>query len=102
MHVRVHCLQLGGADLTSAAGKMIMGMLNTFAEFERDLLIERTQSGLARAKASGKRLGRQPVLTPDQRALARAKIAAGESVSAVARCLKTSRMTISRARDGAA
>ncbi len=50
MHVRVHCLQLGGADLTSAAGKMIMGMLNTFAEFERDLLIERTQSGLARAK----------------------------------------------------
>jgi hypothetical protein len=31
MHFRVHCLQLGGADLTSAAGKMIMGMLNTFA-----------------------------------------------------------------------
>jgi putative DNA-invertase from lambdoid prophage Rac len=102
MHVPVYCLQLGGADLTSAAGKMIMGMLNTFAEFERDLLIERTQSGLARAKASGKRLGRQPVLTPVQRAQVRAKIAAGESVSAVAWCLKTSRMTISRARDGAA
>jgi putative DNA-invertase from lambdoid prophage Rac len=100
MHVRVHCLQLGGADLTSAAGKMIMGMLNTFAEFERDLLIERTQSGLARAKAAGKQLGRQPVLTPTQRELVRAKIAAGESVSAVARCLKTSRMTIARARDG--
>ena len=101
MHVRVHCLQLGGADLTSAAGKMIMGMLNTFAEFERDLLIERTQSGMARAKAAGKRLGRQPVLTPTQRELVRAKIAAGESVSAVARCLKTSRMTVARARDGA-
>jgi putative DNA-invertase from lambdoid prophage Rac len=101
MHVRVHCLQLGGADLTSAAGKMIMGMLNTFAEFERDLLIERTQSGLARAKAAGKQLGRQPVLTPTQRELVRAKIAAGESVSAVARCLKTSRMTVARARDGA-
>jgi putative DNA-invertase from lambdoid prophage Rac len=98
--VRVHCLQLGGADLTSAAGKMIMGMLNTFAEFERDLLIERTQSGMARAKAAGKQLGRQPVLTPAQRELVRAKIAAGESVSAVARCLKTSRMTIARARDG--
>jgi putative DNA-invertase from lambdoid prophage Rac len=96
--VRVHCLQLGGADLTSAAGKMIMGMLNTFAEFERDLLIERTQSGMARAKAAGKQLGRQPVLTPAQRELVRAKIAAGESVSAVARCLKTSRMTIARAR----
>jgi putative DNA-invertase from lambdoid prophage Rac len=101
MGVRVHCLQLGGADLTSAAGKMIMGMLNTFAEFERDLLIERTQSGMARAKAAGKQLGRQPVLTPTQRELVRAKIAAGESVSAVARCLKTSRMTVARARDGA-
>lgn len=101
MHVRVHCLQLGGADLTSAAGKMIMGMLNTFAEFERDLLIERTQSGLERAKAAGKQLGRTPVLTPIQREQVRAKIAAGESVSAVARCLKTSRMTIARARDGA-
>jgi putative DNA-invertase from lambdoid prophage Rac len=101
MHVRVHCLQLGGADLTSAAGKAMMMMLNTFAEFERDLLIERTQSGLARAKAAGKQLGRQPVLTPAQRELVRTKIAAGESVSAVARCLKTSRMTIARARDGA-
>jgi putative DNA-invertase from lambdoid prophage Rac len=99
MHVRVHCLQLGGADLTSAAGKMIMGMLNTFAEFERDLLIERTQSGLARAKATGKQLGRQPVLTPKQRELVRTKIAAGESVSAVARCLNASRMTVARARD---
>ena len=56
MGVRVHCLQLGSTDLTSAAGKMIMGMLNTFAEFERDLLIERTQAGLARAKAAGKHL----------------------------------------------
>jgi putative DNA-invertase from lambdoid prophage Rac len=102
MLVRVHCLQLGGADLTSAAGKMIMGMLNTFAEFERDLLIERTQSGLARAKATGKQLGRQPILTPKQRELVRNKIAAGESVSAVARCLNTSRMTIARARDEAA
>jgi putative DNA-invertase from lambdoid prophage Rac len=51
--------------------------------------------------AAGKRLGRQPVLTPAQREQVRAKIAAGESVSAVARCLKTSRMTVARARDGA-
>jgi DNA invertase Pin-like site-specific DNA recombinase len=41
MGVKVHCLHLGSTDLTSAAGKMITGMLNTFAEFERDLLIER-------------------------------------------------------------
>jgi putative DNA-invertase from lambdoid prophage Rac len=100
--VRIHCLQLGGADLTSPAGKMIMGMLNTFAEFERDLLIERTQAGLARAKKEGKQLGRQAVLTPAQRADVRAKVGAGISVAAIARDLKTSRMTVMRARDEAA
>ena len=56
--VRVHCLALGGVDLTSAAGKMTMGVLNAVAEFERDLLIERTQAGLSRARAEGKTLGR--------------------------------------------
>lgn len=56
--IRVHCLALGGVDLTSAAGKMTMQVLGAVAEFERDLLIERTQSGLKRAKAEGKRLGR--------------------------------------------
>jgi putative DNA-invertase from lambdoid prophage Rac len=50
--VRVHCLALGGVDLTSPAGKMTMGVIAAVAEFERDLLIERTQSGLKRAKFS--------------------------------------------------
>jgi putative DNA-invertase from lambdoid prophage Rac len=61
--VRVQCLALGNMDLTSAAGKMTMGVINAVAEFERDLLIERTQSGLARAKASGKVLGRPSALS---------------------------------------
>ncbi len=56
--IRVHCLALGGVDLTSPAGKMTMQVISAVAEFERDLLIERTQSGLARAKADGKKLGR--------------------------------------------
>ncbi|VEF12389.1 transposon resolvase [Pseudomonas fluorescens] len=56
--IRVHCLALGGVDLTSAAGKMTMQVLGAVAEFERDLLIERTQQGLIRAKAAGKTLGR--------------------------------------------
>lgn len=60
--VRVHCLALGGVDLTSAAGRMTMQVLSAVAEFERDLLIERTQSGLERAKAEGKKLGR-PIAT---------------------------------------
>ncbi|QEY16562.1 recombinase family protein [Cellvibrio sp. KY-GH-1] len=56
--IRVHCLALGGVDLTSPAGKMTMQVISAVAEFERDLLIERTQSGLARAKADGTKLGR--------------------------------------------
>lgn len=64
--VRVHCLALGDVDLTSAAGKGTMGVLAAVAEFERDLLIERTQSGLARAKAAGKALGRPQALVQEQ------------------------------------
>lgn len=56
--VRVHCLALGGVDLTSPAGKMTMQVLSAVAEFERDLLVERTQQGLIRAKAERKQLGR--------------------------------------------
>lgn len=56
--IRVHCLALGGVDLTSPAGRMTMQVLSAVAEFERDLLVERTQSGLARAKTEGKKLGR--------------------------------------------
>lgn len=63
MGVRVHCLALGGVDLASAAGKMTMQVLNAVAEFERDLLIERTQSGLQRAKQQGKKLGRPAAIS---------------------------------------
>jgi len=99
MGVRVHCLALGGMDLTSPAGKMTMGVINAMAEFERDLLIERTQAGLARAKSEGKSLGRPQSLNADQVKMARQLLAQGESVAAVARELGTSRQTIMRARD---
>ena len=56
MGIRVHCLALGGVDLTSPAGKMTMGVIAAVAQFERDLLIERTLSGQARARAEGKKL----------------------------------------------
>ena len=57
--IEVIVLQLGKLDLTSAAGKLMLNMLAAVAEMERDLLVERTQSGLARAKAEGKTLGRR-------------------------------------------
>jgi putative DNA-invertase from lambdoid prophage Rac len=94
--VRVHCLALGGVDLTSPAGKMTMGVIAAVAQFEKDLLIERTQAGQARAKAEGKKFGRPAVLTDEGRAKALQRLADGVSISAVAREMKASRATIMR------
>ncbi|HHT9007271.1 TPA: recombinase family protein [Burkholderia cenocepacia] len=97
--VRVHCLALGGADLTSAAGKMTMSVVSAVAEFERDLLLERTAAGLARARGAGKVLGRPRALSERQEELARAQLAEGRPVAAIARELNTSRQTVMRLRD---
>lgn len=94
--VRVHCLALGGVDLTSPAGKMTMSVIIAVAEFERDLLIERTQSGLARAKAEGTALGRRASLTAKQQAEVRAKRAEGASLGALAIAYGVSRSAIQR------
>lgn len=94
--VRVHCLALGGVDLTSAAGKMTMGVLNAVAEFERDLLIERTQAGLSRAKAEGKALGRPSALTAAQVAEVQAMRSQGLSYGALAKQYGVSRSAIQR------
>lgn len=95
--VRVHCLALGGVDLTSPAGKMTMGVIAAVAEFERDLLIERTQAGLKRAKASGKRLGRPSALTETQQRDILAKRSEGLSLGALAKQYGVSRAAIQRA-----
>ena len=100
--IKVHCLALGGADLTSAAGAMTMRVLAAVAQFERDLLIERTQAGLARAKAEGVKLGRRAALTPAQQAEVRAKRAAGSSLGALAKEYGVSRSAIQRAEKRAA
>ena len=47
-------------DLDTPQGKLIAGIMASLAEFERDLVRERVRSGLAAAKAKGKKLGRQP------------------------------------------
>ena len=99
--VRVHCLALGGVDLTSAAGKMTMGVLGAVAEFERDLLIERTQAGLARAKAEGKRFGRPPALTEAQQAEVLKRLAKGATVYGLAQHFGVGRQSIMRVRDKA-
>lgn len=101
-NIRVHCLALGGIDLTSPAGRMTMSVIAAVAEFERDLLIERTQAGLNRAKAAGKPLGRPQALDKARTALVHARLASGLSVSSIAQEFGTSRQTILRIRDRAA
>ena len=61
--IEVIVLQLGKLDLKSPAGKLMLNMLAAVAEMERDLLVERTQAGLAEPGAKGRSwvdLQRQP------------------------------------------
>ncbi len=99
--VRVHCLALGGADLASSTGKLTMSVINAVAEFERDLLVERTHAGLARAKAEGKTLGRPSSLSGEQRREVARRLTDGAAVSALAREFRTSRQAIMRVREAA-
>ena len=98
--IRVHCLALGGVDLTSAAGKLTMYVINAVAEFERDLLIERTQAGLRRAMAEGRHPGRPHRLSGEERQSVLELLTTGASISSLARKFNTSRQTIMRVRDG--
>jgi DNA invertase Pin-like site-specific DNA recombinase len=99
VHVIVH--QLGSTDLASPAGKLLLAMLSALAEMERDLLVERTQAGLARAKAEGKKLGRKAKTDGAQRQDIRRRLEAGESVSSVARGYAISRANVIGIRDRA-
>lgn len=99
MGVRVHCLALGGVDLTSAAGKMTMQVLNAVAEFERDLLVERTQAGLQRAKREGKQLGRPSALSKNDQQQVSQLLKEAMPISQIARQFGTTRQTIMRLRD---
>ena len=53
-------------DTTSSGGRLIFHLMAALAEFERTLISERTRAGMAAARLGGKRLGRQPSLTPVQ------------------------------------
>lgn len=98
--IKIVVLQLGNTDLTAPAGKLLLSMLAAVAEMERDLLIERTQAGLARAKAVGKRLGRPAKTTEAQRAEIQRRLSRGDSVSLLAREFNVSRATIAAMRLG--
>ena len=92
--IRLVVLQLGNLDLTSSAGALMVKMLAAVADFERDLIIERTQAGQARARAAGTHMGRPSKTTPDQQRAIREALAAGETVSSMATSYQVSRATI--------
>jgi len=94
IEAEVIVLQLGKVDLASPAGKLLVTMLAAVAEMERDLIVERTQAGLARAKAEGKTLGRPSKTSPEQRAAIRKAYEAKQSVSALSRQYQISRATV--------
>lgn len=72
------------ADTTTHAGKMIMTVFAGIAEFERDLILERTQAGRIAAKANGVRFGRPPKLNPEQLKLAQRLIEEGKAAHEIA------------------
>lgn len=100
--IRVHCLALGGVDLTSPAGRMTMQVIAAVAEFERDLLIERTQAGLSRAKVQGKTLGRPQSLNAAQQTEILAARKDGASLGVLAARYGVSRAAIQRVEKRAA
>ena len=82
-------------DLTTPAGRAMAGLLAIFAEFEREILRERTRAGLAQARLNGKRLGR-PETAGLQAAEIRKLYHAGVSKSEIARRLEIRRTSVRR------
>src|SRR3984893_6016349 len=68
-----------GLDTSTPGGKALFQMMGVFAEFERAMIVQRTNAGLARARKAGKVLGR-PKVAGDTEAAVRASLAAGAGI----------------------
>lgn len=77
-----------GIDTSTAAGRLQRNMLAALAEFERELILERTQAGIARARAAGRRFGRPPKYSEAQREEILRRLSNGESSRAVSTALR--------------
>lgn len=84
-------------DTTTAAGRMMMSMIGTFAEFERAMIRERTTAGLSAARAEGRIGGRRKKLSHAQRTDIIDNVLSGRKTGAeMARLYKVSQPTVSR------
>ena len=83
-------------DTTCAHGRLLLNILGSIAEFERELIRSRTSEGRQRAKARGVRFGRKPVLDQFQREEALKRREAGETLADIGRTFGVSHSTISR------
>jgi DNA invertase Pin-like site-specific DNA recombinase len=84
------------ADTTTPHGKLMITVLGGLAEFERHLILARTDEGRKRAKARGVRFGRKQKLSAHQRREALARREAGETLADIGRSYNVSHSTISR------
>jgi DNA invertase Pin-like site-specific DNA recombinase len=84
-------------DTTTAGGRLIFHVMAALAEFEREIIKERSIAGVAAARARGRKPGRPTSLPPDRVTTARDLLAAGHNHSDVARTLHVARTTLYRA-----
>jgi DNA invertase Pin-like site-specific DNA recombinase len=84
------------ADTTTPHGRLMLTVLGGLAEFERHLILIRTDEGRQRAKARGIKFGRKPKLTKHQREEALSRKRNGEALTAIAKSYNVSHMAISR------
>lgn len=83
-----------GMDTTTPAGKLMFSVFAILADFERELIKERTKAGMDAAKARGKTAGRRPVITPAKLERAKKLIAEGESVREAAYRVKVGKTAL--------
>ena len=84
-------------DTTTAAGKLVFGIFAALAEFERELITERTRAGLASARSRGRVGGRKPKMTPAKLRLATASMGKRETnVASLCKELGSTRQTLYR------
>jgi DNA invertase Pin-like site-specific DNA recombinase len=81
-------------DTTTAAGRLLFGIMASLAQFERDLIQERTHAGLAAARARGRVGGRPAIMSAEKLAVARRMLAEGKPKSVVAKTIGVSRPTL--------